>query len=77
MRHWLERRDQTGRVPALMELTFSWRRPTISKIIMNGNLCQKGKKKSGAGLKEWLKDHIFIFSEGPSEVVALKLKHEI
>ena len=44
---------------------------------MNGNLCQKGKKKMGAGLKDWLKGHIFIFSEGPLEVAALKLKYEI
>ena len=31
----------------------------------------------GAGLKEWLKGHIFTFSEGHLEVAALKLKYEI
>lgn len=40
-------------------------------------ICAKKEKKMGAGLKEWLKGHIFIFSEGPLEVAALKLKYEI
>lgn len=40
-------------------------------------ICAKQEEKMGTGLKEWLKGHIFTFSEGHLEVVALKLKYEI
>lgn len=73
VRCWLVRRDQTGWAPALTELTFLWRRLAISKIY-EWQFVPKRKRKMGAGLKEWLKGHIFIFSEGPLEVAALKLK---
>lgn len=76
MRCWLVRRDQTGWAAVLMKLIFLWRRVTISKIY-EWQFAPNRKKKMGAGLKEWLKGHIFTFSEGHLEVAALKLKYEI